>query len=154
MTKAAIYARPSAPGETPDAQLSKLRKVAEQRELSVVADYFDKAFGSDRKRPGLARLLRDAQNRRFDILLVDSFYRIAWSVPHLRELMGELGKIGIRVISIRDHFDSGASLSGQTVLTASILHKLEGRLGHEQVDNLSNNRAHGRELTLDDIEPL
>ena len=75
--------------------------------------------------------------------------------------MGELGKGGIRVVSIRDHFDSGAALSGQTVLTASVLRKLEGRLGSERLQNgLSNsrealaskNRAHGRDLTLDDVE--
>jgi len=50
MTKAAIYARPSAPGETLDAQMSRLRTVAEQREFSVVADYFDMALGMDRRR--------------------------------------------------------------------------------------------------------
>ncbi len=161
MTKTAIYARSSAPGETPDAQFSKLRTVAEQRELTVVADYSDKAVGSDRKRSGLAQLLKEARSRRFDVLLVDSFDRIAWSVPHLRKLMDELGQIGIRVISIRDHFDSGASLSSQTVLTASILHKLEARLGHERILNeicitpearASKNQTREWGATLDDLE--
>lgn len=68
MTKAAIYARPSAPGGNPDAQISKLRKVAEQRELSVVADYFDNTVGLDRIRPALTRLLGDARSNRFDVL--------------------------------------------------------------------------------------
>ena len=142
MTKAAIYARPSAPGETLDAQLSKIRTVAEQRELSVVADYLDNAVGSNRKRPGLALLLRDARNGKFDTLLVDSFDRIAWSLPHLREIMEELGKIGTRVISIRDRFDSGASLSSRTVLTDSALSKVWKRLAREGG------------LGVDDFDPL
>jgi predicted site-specific integrase-resolvase len=158
MTKVAIYARPSAPGETVEAQLSKLRIVAEQRELSVVADYFDMAIGMDRRRTGLGQLLRDARHRKFEILLVDSFDRIAWSVPNLRELMDVLGKNEIRVISVRDHFDSGASLSGQSVLTASILHKLEGRLGRERfhfgIRVASKNQTHQCGLTLDDVESL
>jgi len=141
MIKAAIYARPSAPGESCDAQLSKLRMVAEQRELSVVAHYFDMTVGLDKKRPGLAELLRDAQKGRFNALLVDGLDRIAWSVPHLRGLIEELRKSGIRIISIRDHFDSGATLSSQTVLTDSALFKVERRLAREGLD-------------ISDIEPL
>lgn len=163
MTKAAIYARPSAPGETKEAQLSKLRALAEQRGLTVVASYSDNALGSDGKRLGLVQLLKESRTRKFDVLMVDSFDRIAWSVLHVRELLGELGENGIRVISVRDRFDSGASLSDQSVLTASIIHILEKRLAHERVQNgLSNaqeavaskSQAYRRGQTLNDVEPF
>ena len=48
--------------------------------LEIVSEYSDRISGAKAKRPGLERLMHDARRRRFDIVLVWAFDRMARSV--------------------------------------------------------------------------
>ena len=91
MTKrAAIYVRVSTDKQTVENQLRELRQIAERRGWEVVEEYHDTGISgakSRKDRPGLDKMLRDAQRRRFDVVM-------AWAIDRLgRSLIDLLGTI-------------------------------------------------------------
>jgi len=90
MKRAALYVRVSTDHQSVENQIRDLRQVGERRGWQVVETYSDSgisgAKGRD-KRPGLDRMLNDANRRRFDIVL-------AWAIDRLgRSLIDLLGTI-------------------------------------------------------------
>jgi DNA invertase Pin-like site-specific DNA recombinase len=91
MTKrAAIYVRVSTDKQSVENQVQELHRIAERRGWEVVEEYRDAgvsgAKGRD-QRPGLDRMLKDAQRRRFDVVM-------AWAIDRMgRSLIDLLGTI-------------------------------------------------------------
>jgi DNA invertase Pin-like site-specific DNA recombinase len=82
MTKrAAIYVRVSTDKQTVENQIRELTQVAERRGWQIVTQYSDVgisgAKGRD-KRPGLDQMLKDAQRRKFDVVM-------AWAIDRLAD---------------------------------------------------------------------
>ena len=77
MKRAAIYIRVSTADQHPETQLYDLREMARQRGYEIVHEYSDTISGAKSKRPGLDQLLADARRRKFDIVLVAAFDRVA-----------------------------------------------------------------------------
>src|SRR5689334_17595166 len=91
MTKrVAIYVRVSTDRQTIENQLRELHRVAERRGWEVVHEYRDAGISGAKgraERPGLDEMLKDAQRRRFDVVL-------AWAIDRLgRSLIDLLGTI-------------------------------------------------------------
>jgi DNA invertase Pin-like site-specific DNA recombinase len=91
MTKrAAIYVRVSTDKQTVENQLRELRQIAERRGWEVVEEYHDAGISGSKgrkDRPGLAEMLQEAQQRRFDVVM-------AWAIDRLgRSLIDLLGTI-------------------------------------------------------------
>ena len=91
MTKrAAIYVRVSTDKQTVENQLRELRQIAERRGWQVVEEYHDAGISGAKgreDRPGLDKMLQDAQRRRFDVVM-------AWAIDRLgRSLIDLLGTI-------------------------------------------------------------
>jgi DNA invertase Pin-like site-specific DNA recombinase len=87
---AAIYVRVSTDKQTVENQLRELRQIAERRGWEVVAQYNDAGISGSKgrdDRPGLDQMLKDAQRRRFDVVM-------AWAIDRLgRSLIDLLGTI-------------------------------------------------------------
>jgi DNA invertase Pin-like site-specific DNA recombinase len=88
--RAAIYVRVSTDKQTVENQIRELRQIADRRGWEVVEQYQDAgisgAKGRD-SRPGLDEMLKDAQRRRFDVVM-------AWAIDRLgRSLIDLLGTI-------------------------------------------------------------
>jgi DNA invertase Pin-like site-specific DNA recombinase len=88
--RAAIYVRVSTDKQTVENQLRELRQIAQRRGWEVVTEYHDAGIsgvkGRD-DRPGLDQMLKDAQRRRFDVVM-------AWAIDRLgRSLIDLLGTI-------------------------------------------------------------
>ena len=88
--RAAIYVRVSTDKQTVENQVRELRQIAERRGWQVVEEYRDAgisgAKGRD-QRPGLDTMLKDAQRRRFDVVM-------AWAIDRMgRSLIDLLGTI-------------------------------------------------------------
>jgi DNA invertase Pin-like site-specific DNA recombinase len=88
--RAAIYVRVSTDKQTIENQLRELRRVAEHRGWKVVQEYRDAGISGAKgreARPGLDAMLKDAQRRRFDVVM-------AWAIDRLgRSLIDLLGTI-------------------------------------------------------------
>ncbi len=87
---AAIYVRVSTDRQTVENQLRELRQIAARRGWEVVQEYHDTGISSAKgreARAGLDEMLRDAQRRRFDVVM-------AWAIDRLgRSLIDLLGTI-------------------------------------------------------------
>src|ERR1700752_5123646 len=90
MKRAAIYVRVSTDKQTVENQLRELRQIAERRGWEVVHEYHDAGISGSKgreARPGLDEMLKDAQRRRFDVVM-------AWAIDRLgRSLIGLLGPL-------------------------------------------------------------
>jgi DNA invertase Pin-like site-specific DNA recombinase len=90
MKRAAVYVRVSTDKQTIENQLRELRQIAERRGWEVVHEYHDAGISgakSREARPGLDEMLKDAQRRRFDVVMV-------WAIDRLgRSLIDLLGTI-------------------------------------------------------------
>jgi DNA invertase Pin-like site-specific DNA recombinase len=88
--RAAIYVRVSTDKQTIKNQLRELRQVAERRGWEVVHEHHDAGISGTKSRearPGLDQMLKDAQRRRFGVVM-------AWAIDRLgRSLIDLLGTI-------------------------------------------------------------
>jgi DNA invertase Pin-like site-specific DNA recombinase len=88
--RAAIYVRVSTDKQTVENQLRDLRQIAERRGWEMVEEYHDAGISGARgrkDRPGLDKMLQDAQRRRFDVVM-------AWAIDRMgRSLIDLLGTI-------------------------------------------------------------
>ena len=108
--RAALYLRVSSIDQHPETQLYDLQQLAAQRGYEVVKIYTDKISGAKARRPALDELLRDARRRKFDILIIAAFDRIARSVRHFLEVLDELTQLNIEFVSHRENIDTGGAL--------------------------------------------
>lgn len=114
--RAALYCRISTGDQHLETQLLDLREMAKQRGYEIVHEYTDVISGAKSKRPGLDRLLADARQHRFDIVLVAAFDRIARNVRHFLDVLDELNHLGVEFASKRENIDTGGPL-GRAMLT-------------------------------------
>jgi DNA invertase Pin-like site-specific DNA recombinase len=102
----AIYCRVSTDGQSVDLQVNELREYAAKRGWHVIEEYLDIGVsGAKESRPALNRLMADARQRKFDILLVWKIDRFGRSLKHLVNSLAELENVGVHFISLRDSLD-------------------------------------------------
>ena len=108
----AVYARVSTLDQSCELQLADLRRYAGQR-FARYYEYVDTGVsGTQRKRPQLDALMKDARKRVFDVVLVWKFDRFARSLKHLIDSLEEFGSLGINFISFTENIDT-TTPSGQ-----------------------------------------
>ena len=134
MTKrVALYCRISTGDQHLETQLLDLREMAKQRGLEIVREYTDVISGAKSKRPGLDQLMADARRRRFDVVLVAAFDRIARNVRHFLDVLDELNHISIQFISLRENIDTGGPLGRAMLTIIGAISELERSLIVERV---------------------
>jgi DNA invertase Pin-like site-specific DNA recombinase len=133
MKKAAIYARVSTPDQHIETQLYQLRELAARRGFEVVHEYTDVGSGSRARRAGLDALLADAYRRRFDLVLVSAFDRVARSVKHFLTVVDELNDLGIEFVSARENIDTSGALGRMFVTIIGCIAELERSLIIERI---------------------
>jgi DNA invertase Pin-like site-specific DNA recombinase len=134
MKRCAIYARVSTSDQRVDNQLFDLRQFAAQRGLEVVAEFTDVGIsGSKARRPGLDTMLRDARKRKFSVLIVAAFDRLARSTKHFLSVVDELDSLGIEFISKRENIETSGSMGRLFLTLISSIAELEADLIRERV---------------------
>ncbi len=117
MKKAAIYVRVSTADQKVESQLNDLRELAAQRGFEVVHEYEDRGVsGTKARRPGLDALMADARRRKFSVVLVAAFDRVARNTRHFLQLIDELDSLGIEFLSRRENIDTSGPM-GRLFLT-------------------------------------
>jgi DNA invertase Pin-like site-specific DNA recombinase len=131
--RAAVYCRVSTGDQHLETQLLDLRELAKQRGLEIVREYSDVISGAKSKRPGLDSLMSDARRRRFDVVLVAAFDRIARNVRHFLDVLDELSHLNIQFISLRENIDTGGPLGRAMLTIIGAISELERSLIVERV---------------------
>lgn len=87
--------------------------IASRFSCCQIIEYQDDGFsGTDFNRPGVQHLLEDARNKKFDCVVVKDFSRFGRDYMEVGAYLEQIFPfLGIRFISINDHFDS-ASVQG------------------------------------------
>jgi DNA invertase Pin-like site-specific DNA recombinase len=105
--RCALYARVSTTNhhQDPEMQLGDMRPFAQSREWEIMDTYVDRCTGKKDKRPALSRLMADAKQRKFDVVVVWKLDRFARSLTHLVNALAEFESLGIQFVSLRDNID-------------------------------------------------
>lgn len=148
--RVAIYARVSTAnnGQDPTLQTRELREYIERRGWQLAGEYVDIGIsGTKEKRPELDRLMADAHRRRFDVVAVWRFDRMARSVSHLLRVLETFNSLGINFVSLSESIDT-ATPAGKMVFTVlGAVAELERSLIVERVKaGLRNAKAKGKRL--------
>jgi DNA invertase Pin-like site-specific DNA recombinase len=117
-----------------ETQLYQLRELAARRGFEVVHEYTDIGVsGSKARRKGLDAMLADAHRRKFSIVLVAAFDRVARSVKHFLTVMDELNDLGIEFISARENIDTSGAMGRMFVTILGCIAELERSLIIERI---------------------
>jgi DNA invertase Pin-like site-specific DNA recombinase len=147
MKRAVLYVRVSSPDQNPQMQLLDLRPLAAARGFEIVGEYCDKISGTKARRPGLDQLMSDARRRKFDVVMVWSFDRLARSVRHFLEVLDELNHLGIEFVSFRENLDTGGALGRAMVVIVGAISELERSLIVERVKSgMRRAKLEGRQI--------
>ena len=112
MMKCAIYARVSTDMKSQldslENQLTFFENFIREKGWELVKTYADegKSGTSTVKRVELQKLMKDAEQRKFEIVLIKSVSRWARDTVDSILLVRQLMSFGIRVMSVEDNFDS------------------------------------------------
>ena len=148
MKKAAIYVRVSTPDQHVESQLYDLRELAAQRGFEVVHEYEDRGVcGKKARRPGLDALMADARRKKFSVVLVAAFDRIARRTRNFLHVIDELESLEIEFISRREGVATGDAMGRLFVTIISAIAELERSLVVERVKSgMRRARLEGRQI--------
>jgi DNA invertase Pin-like site-specific DNA recombinase len=146
--KAAIYGRVSTADQNAESQLYDVRQLAAQRGFEVVEEYIDAGYsGARARRPALDRMMADARRGHFQAVLVWASDRLARSVKHFVEVIGELDHLGIAYISYRENIDTAGALGRAIMIIVAAIAELERSLIIERVrTGMRRARLEGRHI--------
>ena len=134
MKKCAVYARVSTLEQHVETQLYDLRQLAQQRGFEVVAEYTDHGVsGTKARRPGLDALMTDARKRKFSVVLVTAFDRVARSTKHFLQVIDEFDSLGIEFVSRRENVDTSGPMGRLFLTLIGSIAELEADLIKERI---------------------
>jgi DNA invertase Pin-like site-specific DNA recombinase len=134
MKKCAVYARVSTLEQHVETQLYDLRQLAQNRGFEVVAEYTDHGVsGAKARRPGLDTLMADARKRKFSVVLVAAFDRVARSTKHFLQVIDEFDSLGIEFVSRRENVDTSGPMGRLFLTLIASIAELEADLIKERI---------------------
>ena len=154
----AIYIRVSTldqarEGYSLDAQEKTLRKWCEERKYNVYDLYADKGIsGKDiEHRPDINRLLYDAKNKKFDLVLFWALSRFTRSVSDLYSTMENFQQWNISMVSYTEAFDTSTPMGRAMIGIVGVFAQLERELTSERVSAAMAERAAQGKRTCSEI---
>jgi DNA invertase Pin-like site-specific DNA recombinase len=148
--RAAIYARVSTDGQTTDNQVIALGEIAGRRGWDIVEVYTDKgisgAKGRD-KRPGFDRMLKDANRRKFDVLMAWAIDRMGRSLRDLIDTIEHLEAVGVDLYLDRQSIDTTTPAGKLLFQVTGAFAEFERSMIRQRVNaGLARARAQGKRL--------
>jgi len=148
---AAIYSRKSKMterGESIDNQIQLCKEYGRNLGVAEYMIYEDEGFsGKNTARPQFKNLLRDAKNKKFDVLICYRLDRVSRNIADFSNLIDDLQKYGISFVSIREQFDTSTPMGRAMMYIASVFAQLERETIAERVkDNMLELSKTGRWL--------
>jgi DNA invertase Pin-like site-specific DNA recombinase len=123
--RAALYVRVSTDHQSVENQVRELKQVAERRGWTVIEVYRDAGISGSKgrdKRPGLDAMLKDANRRKFDIVMAWAIDRLGRSLIDLLGTIEHLEKVGVDLYLDQQNIDT-------TTPTGRLLFQITGAFG-------------------------
>jgi DNA invertase Pin-like site-specific DNA recombinase len=138
-------------GQDPMNQLIPIRNLAKARELNIIEDYIDVGVsGSKDRRPGLDKMIADAKNKKFQQIIIFSLDRLGRNSRNMLNLINDLNKYGVTIISIRENLDFASPIGQATITILSAIAQLELALISERIKTaLASKKQYAKENNLD-----
>jgi DNA invertase Pin-like site-specific DNA recombinase len=129
-------------------QVVELREYAVRRAWQIVEEYVDHGVsGMKESRPALNKLMSDAKQRRFDVVVVWKIDRFGRSLRHLVNSIAELESLGVSFVSLRDSIDLSSPSGVLMFQLIAAMSQFERSLIQERVKaGIRNARNKGRKL--------
>jgi DNA invertase Pin-like site-specific DNA recombinase len=103
--------------------------------------------GKKDSRPQLNRMMQDAHERRFDVVVVWRFDRFARSVSHLLRALETFNSLGVQFVSLSEQVDTSTPTGRMVFTVLGAVAELERNLIAERVRaGLRHARAKGKRL--------
>jgi DNA invertase Pin-like site-specific DNA recombinase len=111
-------------------------------------EYEDRGVcGKKARRPGLDALMADGRRKKFSVVLVTAFDRIARSTRNFLQIIDELDSLGIESIARREGVATGDAMGRLFVTIISAIAELERSLVVERVKSgMRRARLEGRQI--------
>ncbi len=104
-------------------QVKVLSDYAYKNDFEIFNIYYDDGYsGANQNRPGFQKLLTDATNRKFNILLIKDLSRLGRTMHQVGKLIDEtFPMLKIRVIAVSDNYDSETYNDDESVVIRNFL---------------------------------
>lgn len=151
MKTAAIYTRKSVytgKGESIQNQIKVCKEYLTRGNVNNFLIYEDEGFsGKNIHRPQFQRMLRDAKEKKFDILICYRLDRVSRNIADFATLIQQLEENNISFISVAEQFDTSNPMGRAMMYVASVFAQLERETIAERVrDNMLELARSGRWL--------
>lgn len=129
-------------GQDVDRQLHEVREFCKRMEYEIVEEYVDEGFArTTRKRPSLQQLIKDAHQRKFQLVIADELSRFAGTPTLLLNLLEELRVWNIHLVSVKEGISTDNAMGELLATMLSAISKMElFSLSHRIVSGISNKR--------------
>ena len=151
MKIAAIYSRKSkitGIGESIINQIELCKQECRHLGIEEFRIYEDEGFsGKNIKRPQFQKMLMDAKERQFHVLICYRLDRISRNISDFSTLINQLDSLNISFISVNEQFDTSTPMGRAMMYIASVFAQLERETTGERVrDNMLELAKSGRWL--------
>jgi DNA invertase Pin-like site-specific DNA recombinase len=129
-------------------QTRELEEYCQRRGWQVFDSYVDSGVsGRKDSRPQLNRMMQDAHERRFSVVVVWRFDRFARSVSHLLRALDTFSALGIQFVSLCEQLDTSTPAGKMVFTVLGAVAELERNLIVERVRaGLRHAKAKGKRL--------
>ena len=132
--KVAIYTRVSTSDQTTQNQLMDLEEVIERNNWEVV-EFYDEIISGTKgvdERFELARMLKDAQRKKFEKLIIWSVDRLGRNLKNIIGVLSTLHESGIEVFSYKQGIDTSTTMGRSFMAITGIFAEIENDLRKER----------------------
>ena len=132
--KIAIYTRVSTSDQTTQNQLMDLEEVIERNNWEVV-EFYDEVISGTKgvdERFELARMLKDAQRKKFEKLIIWSVDRLGRNLKNIIGVLSTLHESGIEVFSYKQGIDTSTTMGRSFMAITGIFAEIENDLRKER----------------------
>jgi DNA invertase Pin-like site-specific DNA recombinase len=148
--RAAIYARVSTDGQTTDNQVIALREIAGRRGWDIIEIYADQGISGAKgrnKRPGFDRMLKDANRRKFDVIMAWAIDRMGRSLRDLVDSIEHLEAVGVDLYLDQQSIDTTTPAGKLLFQVTGAFAEFERSMIRQRVNaGLARARAQGKRL--------
>jgi len=146
--RVAVYLRVSTLDQDPESQGREVRAFVAGRGWEISETYQDVGISGARiRRPALDRLLKDAWHGRFQAAVVWDLSRMARSTLNALQLLQEFQEMKVRLIAVKQTFDTDTPLGRAFFTLAAMFAELEREILIERVRaGMARARAEGKRI--------